>query len=235
MKKQETIEPILVAKNLSRNFGTGQREVAAVKDIDLEVFPGELLSIIGRSGSGKTTLLNMLGGLDQPTNGSVFYKSQSVYSMTEAQLTELRRHEISFIFQSFGLLLVLSAYENVELPLRINGIPRSERTLRVQEALEIVGLGARAKHRPYELSGGEQQRVAVARALAAKPTLILADEPTGELDSATGMEIIKVLRDIAHNNGITVIVATHDLTLARMSDRIKEMVDGAFLENTIPA
>jgi putative ABC transport system ATP-binding protein len=209
--------------------------VAAVKDIDLEVFPGELLSIIGRSGSGKTTLLNMLGGLDQPTNGSVFYKSQSVYSMTEAQLTELRRHEISFIFQSFGLLLVLSAYENVELPLRINGIPRSERTLRVQEALEIVGLGARAKHRPYELSGGEQQRVAVARALAAKPTLILADEPTGELDSATGMEIIKVLRDIAHNNGITVIVATHDLTLARMSDRIKEMVDGAFLENTIPA
>lgn len=232
MKKQGNAEPILVAKDLSRNFGSGQREVTAVKGIDLDVFPGELLSIIGRSGSGKTTLLNMLGGLDRPTEGTVFYKSQPVYSMTEAQLTDLRRHEISFIFQSFGLLLVLSAYENVELPLRINGIPRNERTSRVREALETVGLGARARHRPYELSGGEQQRVAVARALAVKPTLILADEPTGELDSATGMEIIKVLRDIAHNNGITVIVATHDLTLARMSDRVKEMVDGVFLEST---
>ena len=232
MKKQGNAEPILVAKDLSRNFGSGQREVTAVKGIDLDVFPGELLSIIGRSGSGKTTLLNMLGGLDRPTDGTVFYKSQPVYSMTEAQLTDLRRHEISFIFQSFGLLLVLSAYENVELPLRINGIPRNERTSRVREALETVGLGARARHRPYELSGGEQQRVAVARALAVKPTLILADEPTGELDSATGMEIIKVLRDIAHNSGITVIVATHDLTLARMSDRVKEMVDGVFLEST---
>ena len=222
-------EPILTAQELVRTFGSGQREVQAVRNVDLDVFPGEMLAVIGRSGSGKTTLLNMLGGLDKPTSGTVLYEGRPVYSMSESQLTELRRHEISFIFQSFGLLLILSAYENVELPLRINGISRGERQGRVQEALETVGLGPRAKHRPYELSGGEQQRVAIARALAVKPSVILADEPTGELDSATGMEIIRVLRDIAHNQGITVVVATHDLNLANMSDRIKEMADGAFV------
>ena len=229
MRRQRT-QPILVAQQLVRTFGSGQREVTALNNVDLDIFPGEVLAIIGRSGSGKTTLLNILGGLDRPTGGAVLYEGRPVYSMSESELTELRRHEISFIFQSFGLLLILSAYENVELPLRINGVPRGERQLRVQEALETVGLGARAKHRPYELSGGEQQRVAVARALAVKPSVILADEPTGELDSATGMEIIKVLRDIAHSQGITVVVATHDLTLANMSDRIKEMADGAFVE-----
>ena len=234
MKGRRTAHPILAAQELVRTFGAGQREVTALNNVDLDIFPGELLAIIGRSGSGKTTLLNILGGLDQPTSGTVLYQGRPVYSMSESELTELRRHEISFVFQSFGLLLILSAYENVELPLRINGVSRGERQLRVQEALETVGLGARAKHRPYELSGGEQQRVAVARALAVKPSVILADEPTGELDSATAMEIIRVLREIAHGQGITVVVATHDLTLAGMSDRIKEMVDGALVERSSP-
>ena len=222
-------EPILLAQGLGRTFGSGQQEVMAVRGIDLEVAPGELLAITGRSGSGKTTLLNMLGGLDKPTSGTVQFGGRQLSSLSESELTELRRHRVAFIFQSFGLLLILSAYENIELPLRINGVARGERQSRIQETLELVGLGARAKHRPYELSGGEQQRVAIARALAVRPSVILADEPTGELDSATGMGIINVLKEIAHGQGITVVVATHDLVLAGMSDRVKEMADGAFV------
>ncbi len=227
MTQAEANGPIIVAQGLVRRFSTGSTEVTAVRDISLDVASGEFLAVTGRSGSGKTTLLNLLGGLDRPTAGTVLFKGRSVSAMSEAELTELRRHDVSFVFQSFGLLLILSAYENVELPLRINGVSRSDRHHRVQEALELVGLGARARHRPHELSGGEQQRVAIARALASRPSVILADEPTGELDSATGMSVMTALRDIAKAQGITVVVATHDLALAHMADRIKEMVDGA--------
>ena len=234
MTQAEANGPIIVAQGLVRRFKTGSTEVTAVRDIDLDVASGEFLAVTGRSGSGKTTLLNLLGGLDRPTTGTVLFKGQSVSAMSEAELTELRRHDVGFVFQSFGLLPILSAYENVELPLRIHGVSRSDRRYRVQEALELVGLGARARHRPYELSGGEQQRVAIARALASRPSVILADEPTGELDSATGMGVMIALRDIAKAQGITVVVATHDLALVHMADRVKEMVDGAFHDGAAP-
>lgn len=223
---QDQSQPIIKANQVFRSFGNGDNEVVAVGGVDLEVKPGEFLAITGRSGSGKTTLLNMLGGLDRPTRGEVTFQGQDLTKLPESQLTELRRHKISFVFQSFGLLLILSAYENVELPLRINGVGRSERQNRVREALDMVGLSSRAHHRPYELSGGEQQRIAIARTLVVEPEMILADEPTGELDAVTGMNIITLLKNVAKEQGIAVIVATHDLVLAGMADRVMNMVDG---------
>ena len=225
-------EPIIEAHGVSRAFGSGDGQVFAVKDLSIDIARGEFLAITGRSGSGKTTLLNMLGGLDRPTNGTVYFERESLSAMSERELTDLRRHKVSFVFQSFGLLLILSAYENVELPLRVLGLSRAERGKRVQQVMEAVGLGARVKHRPYELSGGEQQRVAVARALAMEPSVIIADEPTGELDLATGMSIITLLKQVARDQGITVVVATHDLVLAGMADRVKNMVDGVFDDAT---
>lgn len=223
---QDQSQPIIKANQVFRSFGSGDNEVVAVGGVDLEVKPGEFLAITGRSGSGKTTLLNVLGGLDRPTRGEVTFQGQDLSRLPESQLTELRRHKISFVFQSFGLLLILSAYENVELPLRINGVGRSERQNRVREALDMVGLSSRAHHRPYELSGGEQQRIAIARTLVVEPEMILADEPTGELDAVTGMNIITLLKNVAKEQGIAVIVATHDLVLAGMADRVMNMVDG---------
>ena len=189
--------------------------------------PGEFLSVTGRSGSGKTTLLNLMAGLDQPSSGSVLFEGRDLAAFSEAELVELRRRRIGFIFQSFGLMPLLSASENVELRLHISGVSWRERRRRAVEALDMVGLGPRARHRPYELSGGEQQRVAIARALVTGPDVVFADEPTGELDTATAISISTLLRDIALYRGVTVIVATHDLTLAGMSHRNVQIVDGA--------
>ena len=218
---------IISTEGLSRTFGAGERAVAAVNNVTLSVDSGEFLAIIGRSGSGKTTLLNLLAGLDQPSHGRVEFEGRDLASFSEAELVELRRRKIGFIFQSFGLIPLLSAYENVELPLHISGVSWRERRRRAADTLELVGLGARSKHRPYELSGGEQQRVAIARALVTGPQVLFADEPTGELDTVTGMSIGKILRNIALERGVTVIVATHDLALADMSYRTVEMADGA--------
>ncbi len=217
---------IISAQNLTRVFGSGDRAVTAVNQVNLEVVSGEFLAVVGRSGSGKTTLLNLLAGLDQPTSGSVRFQGQELTEFSESQMVELRRHNIGFIFQSFGLIPLLSAFENVELPLHIGGISWRERRRRAWDALGLVGLGPRARHRPYELSGGEQQRVAIARALVTGPKVVFADEPTGELDTATGMSIAKILKDTAIEQGVTVIVATHDLALAAMSNRTVEMTDG---------
>ena len=181
---------------------------------------------MGRSGSGKTTLLNILAGLDRPTSGEVYFQEKRIDNMPERELTELRRHRLGFVFQSFGLLPLLSAQENVELPLRISGFRHSERQRRSKRALELVGLTRRANHRPYELSGGEQQRVAIARALTCDPVLILADEPTGELDSTTARAIFTLLRDLARDQGITVITCTHDRMVMDMADRVEELSDG---------
>jgi putative ABC transport system ATP-binding protein len=193
----------------------------------MDVLSGELLAVTGRSGSGKTSLLNLMAGLDQPTSGTVLFEGRDLATLPEAELVELRRRKIGFIFQSFGLLPLLSAHENVELSLHIGGVSWRERRRRAMEALEMVGLGPRARHRPYELSGGEQQRVAIARALVSGPRVVFADEPTGELDTATAISISTLLRDIALYRGVTVIVATHDLTLAGMSHRNVQIVDGA--------
>ena len=196
-----------------------------MKDVDLGVGEGELLALTGRSGSGKTTLLNLLSGLDRPTGGSALFRGQDLSQLPERELVEFRRSRIGFVFQSYGLMPLLSAQENVELPLQIAGVSWRERRRCAHYALESVGLGPRARHRPYELSGGEQQRVSIARALVTGPEVVFADEPTGELDTITARSIIEILQRISAE-GTTVIVATHDLALAEAGGRRLEMADG---------
>ena len=224
-------EPTIIStENLSRSFGWGEAAVTAVSNLSLTIYTGEFLSLVGRSGSGKTTLLNLLAGLDQPTGGRVWFQGKDLGAFTESELVQLRRRSIGFVFQSFGLIPLLSAYENVELPLHISGVSWRDRRRRAAEVLALVGLSSRANHRPYELSGGEQQRVAIARALASEPQVLFADEPTGELDTATGMAIANLLKDVSRNQGVTVIVASHDPTLSDMSDRVLQMIDGELLQ-----
>ena len=221
--------PMISTRAVTRVFGSGETAVTAVNKVTLDVHPGEFLAVVGRSGSGKTTLLNLMSGLDRPTKGSVSFLGQDLASMSDADLVELRRRKVSFVFQSFGLMPLLSAVENVELPLHIRGTSWRQRRQRALEALELVGLGPRARHRPYELSGGEQQRVSIARALVAGPDVVFADEPTGELDTTTAMSITAIFQDIAAQGGTTVIVATHNPTLAAMCTRTESLVDGALV------
>jgi putative ABC transport system ATP-binding protein len=216
-------------RNVSRVFRLGSEDVWAVRDVTLSVPSGEFLALIGRSGSGKTTLLNLIAGLDRPTEGEITIDDLRVDTMGEKELNELRRHSLGFVFQSFGLLPLLSAQENVELPLRIAGYGHADRMKRTRLVLEMVGLMRRADHRPYELSGGEQQRVAIARALATEPRLILADEPTGELDSATATAVFTLLRELARSEGITIITCTHDRLVMEKADRVEELADGHLL------
>ena len=187
----------------------------------------------GRSGSGKTSLLNIMAGLDKPTSGTVLFEDRDVAKMSESELTEIRRHKLGFIFQSFGLLPLLSALENVELPMRIAGVKIKEREERAREALEMVGLWQRARHRPYELSGGEQQRVAIARAIVNRPPILLADEPTGELDSVNARAIFGLFKEMVQKQGISVLAATHDSTLLAMADEGKEIRDGTLIEHAV--
>ena len=221
--------PIITARNISRQFRTGDTAVTAVKNVTLDIKLGEFLAITGRSGSGKTTLLNLLAGLDQPTEGKILLQNQDLSDISDSAMVQIRRQNIGFIFQSFGLLPLLSAYENVELPLHIRGYSWRERRAIASETLELVGLSGRTAHRPYELSGGEQQRVAIARALAPNPQIVFADEPTGELDTATGISISNILKGISSEREVTVVVATHDPTIAQISDRIVDMEDGEII------
>jgi len=221
--------PLVSVSNLERVFGFGSERIRAVHDLSLEVFPGQLVVITGRSGAGKTTFLNLVAGLDQPTSGNIRIQGQDLSRLSEWELTQLRRRSIGFVFQSFGLLPLLSAFENVELPLRIAGWNRKERVRRTEECLAVVRLGDRSNHRPYELSGGEQQRVAIARALVHQPVLILADEPTGELDSSTGEAIFALLKQIVEKEEVGIIVATHDVAMAKIASSSKELSDGTFI------
>jgi len=206
---------------------SGQRAaVRALQGVDLTVDSGSLVAVHGRSGSGKTTLLNLIGGLDRADSGSIEVCGRDLVAATDAELTDLRRTAVSFVFQGFGLLPVLSAAENVEVPLRLQGIPGGERARRVSQLLELVGLGGRGRHRPNELSGGEQQRVAIARALAASPLLLIADEPTGQLDSRTGAQIMVLIRRVVAESGVAALVATHDLSILSVADRTFELNDG---------
>ena len=223
-------DALVRATSLTRDYPSGDGIVHALRSIDLAVGRGQLLAVRGRSGSGKTTLLNLLGGLDRPTSGSVVVDGHEISAMDEDQLVDIRRRTIAFIFQSFGLVPILTAAENVEVPLRLVRTEPRERDRRVAELLEIVGLHERARHRPHELSGGEQQRVAIARALANRPKLLLADEPTGQLDSETGHRIMLVLREVVRAEGITAVVATHDPLMMDVADRIVELRDGALVE-----
>ena len=223
-------EPMVVADSIVRNYPSGDSVVHALRGVSFSVGRGELIAVKGRSGSGKTTLLNLLGGLDRPTSGRVLVNGAEVSAMAESQLVDFRRHTVAFIFQAFGLVPILSAAENVEIPLRLVRAHPAQRDDRVMELLELVGLGERANHRPYELSGGEQQRVAIARALANRPKLLLADEPTGQLDSHTGHAIMATLRAVVRAEGVTAVVATHDPALLDLADRILEIQDGRLRE-----
>jgi putative ABC transport system ATP-binding protein len=214
-------------ENVSRDFEVAGQPIHALRNVTFDVYRNDFVAIIGRSGSGKTTLLNVIAGLDRPSEGHVYIEGEDVAAMTDAQLTNLRRSKLGFVFQSFGLLPLLSAYENVEVALRIAGAGIRERGRRANELLEMVGLGRRAHHRPYELSGGEQQRVAIARALANRPSLILADEPTGELDSITATAIFQLLLEIVEQEGVTIITTTHDRLVMEKASRIVELDDGA--------
>ena len=216
----------LATEAVVREFGNGESAVRAVDGVTVNIAPGEFVALVGRSGSGKTTLLNLLAGLDRPSDGRVWFEGRELSDLSEKELVGLRRERIGFVFQSFGLIPLLSAFENVELPLHIGGVSWRERRRLANDALELVGLLGRSGHRPYELSGGEQQRVAIARALVAGPSVVFADEPTGELDSVTAESIGGILREIGASRGVTVVTATHDLMLADMADRRLQMADG---------
>ena len=220
---------------VSRDFGRGRNVVHAVRSVSFVARPGELVAIQGRSGAGKTTLLNIIGGLDRPTSGRVWVGEHEVTAAGESELLRLRRADIGYIFQSFGLIPILSAAENVGVPMRLARVPTAERDGKVSMLLELVGLGAHAAQRPYELSGGQQQRVAIARALANDPRLLIADEPTGQLDSETGRSIMELLRALVQARGTTALVATHDAALMDVADRVLKLRDGALVEDSASA
>lgn len=215
--------------NLRKEYRLGKVVVPALRGVNIELRRGEFVAVLGPSGSGKTTLLNLIGALDKPTNGRVYINGEDLTAMSEKELTRLRRNKIGFIFQFYNLIPVLTAFENIELPMIIAGVPTEEAIQRTQQLLQSVGLLNRARHRPDELSGGEQQRVAIARAVANQPAVVLADEPTGDLDTATGNEVMKILWEMSKQEKTTVIVATHDPAIVKIADKVLEMRDGRIL------
>jgi putative ABC transport system ATP-binding protein len=224
--------PILQARDLTKVYRRGASEVRAVDGITLGVEPGEFMAIMGRSGSGKTTLLDLLGCLLRPTDGELEIDGRSVIGASDGELATIRRERIGFVFQEFNLIPSLTAIENVLLPLRY-GPRRRDAKRRATELLELVGLASRASHRPTELSGGEQQRVAIARALVNEPAVVLADEPTGELDSATSDTLMATLRDLNRERGVTMIIVTHDAGIAGATDRVVRLSDGRVVADEV--
>jgi putative ABC transport system ATP-binding protein len=222
--------PLIATRDLRRDFQFGGETIHAVDGVTLEIPTARMVVIRGRSGSGKTTLLNLIAGLDEPTGGEIWIEGRSTTGLSERARVALRREKMGFVFQAFGLLPLLSARENVEVPLRIAKAEPSDRVARAAAALEAVGLGKRANHRPYELSGGEQQRVSLARALVNRPQIILADEPTGQLDSNTGREIIALMRRLVEQQHITLLVVTHDPVVVEAADSVHELRDGKLVD-----
>jgi len=224
--EQQEAEPLIVLRDITKTYYMGTVEVKALRGVSLDIAQGELVSIMGPSGSGKSTLMNILGCLDLPTSGTYRLSGVDVQQLDDDQLAEIRNQRIGFVFQNFNLLPRTSALENVVLPLIYAGVPGQERRRRAIEALEAVGLGDRLHHRPNELSGGQQQRVAIARALVTQPSIILADEPTGNLDSKSGAEIVEIFQRLNEENGITVVFVTHDPDVAACTRRIVRLYDG---------
>ena len=222
---------MIVIDKLTKTFTVGDTDLRALDGVSFDVKDGEFVAIMGPSGSGKSTLLNLLGCLDQPTTGSYRFDSEEIESLTSGQLVKIRRHKIGFIFQDFNLLPRLSALKNVELPLIYQGFRPSVRQSKAREILRAVGLEHRMHHRPTQLSGGEKQRVAIARALVSEPKLILADEPTGNLDSKNGEEILKLLKNIHKERKVTIIMITHDAHIAKLAERIIYLKDGKVHES----
>lgn len=224
-------EPMVRVSGLHRSYGTGAAAVHALRGVSFTVPRGELIALKGRSGSGKTTLLNLVGGLDSPDSGQITVDGTDLATLGENGLLALRRDRIGFIFQSFGLLPILTAAENVGVPLRLRRADPREREERVALLLALVGLGDHAAQRPGELSGGQKQRVAIARALANRPALLIADEPTGQLDAETGLAVMELLRAVVRSEGVTALVATHDAQLLGLADRVLELADGHLVEH----
>ena len=226
------MEQLIKVEDLCKIYNPGENEVRALDHVNLEIGQGEFVAIIGQSGSGKSTFMNMLGCLDIPTSGKYYLNGTDVSTMTDSQLSTIRNKEIGFIFQGFNLIANLTAIENVELPLIYRGIDKKTRRDLAKEALEMVGLGQRMDHKPAEMSGGQQQRVAIARAIAAKPPVILADEPTGNLDTASSKDILDILKNL-HEGGRTVILITHDNGIAQQAKRVVRIMDGKIESDTM--
>lgn len=222
--------PIIYTENLNRTFITGKETVQAIKNVNIKVQPNTLTILRGRSGSGKTTLINLLGALDTPNSGRILFKDQELTGLSSKKLDLVRRKNMGFIFQSFALITLMSAYENVEFSLRIAGYSTKDAKIRAEECLELVGLGKRMHHRPQEMSGGEQQRVAIARAMAHRPSIIFADEPTAELDTHNAIHIMKLFRDLVKNEGITIVMTTHDPNMMELGDYVVTLQDGEVID-----
>jgi putative ABC transport system ATP-binding protein len=219
--------PLIQTEDLTRIFTVGGERIYAVNKINISIAPNSFNLFQGPSGSGKTTLLNLLGALDYPSEGKVFFKGEDITHLSENKRDELRRNEIGFVFQSVALISLMSAVENVDFRLRISGYPADERRRRAEECLSLVNLKQRMIHRPHELSGGEQQRVAIARAICNNPSIIFADEPTGELDTHSGLQVVKIFRDLIDRQGVTVVMTSHDPNMAELADHVIEMEDGS--------
>ena len=235
MTAEPIAPPMLTVRGINRSFGTGPSAVHALRDVSFDVAPGTMVALVGRSGSGKTTLLNVVGGLDRPDSGTVTVSGTEVTALDEDGLSQLRRDTVAYIFQTFGLIPVLSAAENIGVPLRMSRTPIAERESRVELLLELVGLADHAQQRPGELSGGQQQRVAIARALAASPRLLVADEPTGQLDAETGLAVMALLREVVASEGVTVLLSTHDPVMMALADRVLRIHDGQVNDGPVPA
>ena len=222
-------ERVIQVENLVKTYQLGKVSIPALRGISFDVAKGEFLVVMGPSGSGKTTLLNLIGAIDKPTSGRIFIDGRDITTLGEGELTKLRRHKIGFIFQFYNLIPALTALENVELPMLTAGVSRKDTSKRAFQLLETVGLAERVGHLPDELSGGEQQRIAIARALANRPSVILADEPTGDLDTKTGMEVVQILYDTSKKENATVVVVTHDPMITEKADVILQMRDGQII------
>ncbi|MBN1563545.1 MAG: ABC transporter ATP-binding protein, partial [Anaerolineae bacterium] len=225
-----TVDPIITTHALTRTYLSGQETIYAVRDVSIAIPDRQITAFVGRSGSGKTTLLNLLAGLDQPTSGEIWFSGDRFDTLSQAECITMRKNHMGFVFQSFGLLPLLTVAENIALTLRIQELSARERNQRIQEVLEWVGLSRRSQHRPAELSGGEQQRVAIARALVKKPRLILADEPTGQIDRYTGKRIITLLQRIVEEQHISIVIATHDPQTMQAAQTVFELRDGQIID-----
>lgn len=217
--------PLVQAVDVERSFGSGTKRIEVLSNINLSIQPHNLIALRGRSGSGKTTLLNLIGALDSPSNGEIYIEGHPLSQYSDKQKAEIRRTKMGFIFQSFGLVPLMTVEENIEFALRIAGSPRLDWSSRIKDAIELVGLTKRAKHRPYELSGGEQQRVAIARAIATKPAIILADEPTAELDSRMAFHIVNVFQELVRSKETTIIMTTHDPGILELVEHVFTLED----------
>lgn len=224
--------PIIKTEGLYRDFQSGGEVVHALKDINISIEPGTLTILRGRSGSGKTTLINLLGALDRPTKGNIYFNENNIIKMSESKRDSLRRREMGFVFQSVALISLMSAYENVEFGLRISEYDKKRRRERAKECLSFVGLAKRMQHMPHELSGGEQQRVAIARAISHRPRVLFADEPTAELDTVMGLQVMKVFRDLVEKEGVTIVMTTHDPNMMELGDYIYTLEDGEIIDFT---